>query len=90
MNEYTLAFSSGPESYVEDVFADLDPDAIELAEAPAAALCEGDWTKAVLLDNEVGPGPASIRPRPSGETARRKVWGAPSMRSGAGTLQVFD
>ena len=52
MNEYLLKFIGGPEPYVEEVYADLDPGAIELAEAAAQSLCEGDWTEAVLLDNE--------------------------------------
>jgi hypothetical protein len=52
MNEYTLTFSCGAEPYVEKVFADLDPDAIEMAELAAETLRESDWTKAVLLDNE--------------------------------------
>lgn len=52
MNEYTLTFSGGAEPYVEEVFADLDPDAIEMAELAAENLRESDWTEAVLLDNE--------------------------------------
>jgi hypothetical protein len=53
MNEYTLTFSGGAdEPYVEAIFADLDPAAIEMAEAAAETLREADWTWAVLIDNE--------------------------------------
>jgi hypothetical protein len=51
MNKYTLTFSGGAEPYVEKVFADLDPAAVEMAELAAQTFRDAGWTAAVL-DNE--------------------------------------
>ena len=60
MNKYTLSFQFDTgrreevPDYVEEIHATLDSDAIELADARAQDLCDGDWKLAILYKKEVG------------------------------------